>query len=53
MGWALGVERLISLLKKKKVNIPDGPSVDIFIIQLGDNAKKKAIRVIEELEESG
>lgn len=53
VGWALGVERLISLLKKKKVNIPDGPSVDIFIIQLGDDAKKKAIRVIEELEDGG
>ncbi|MDD5606108.1 MAG: histidine--tRNA ligase [Patescibacteria group bacterium] len=53
VGWALGVERTIDCLKKQKVDVPEGPSVDVFVIQLGDEAKKKAIRVIDELDEAG
>jgi histidyl-tRNA synthetase len=53
VGWALGVERTIDLLKKKKIEVPEGPKVDIFVIQLGDEAKKKAIKVIDELDEAG
>lgn len=51
VGYAGGVERTISALKQQAVKIPELIKVDIFVVQLGDRAKTKAIEVIEKLEE--
>lgn len=53
VGWALGVERTIELMKKQRVEVPESDGAEVFVIQLGDDAKKKAIHVIDELDEAG
>ncbi|MBN2585108.1 histidine--tRNA ligase [Patescibacteria group bacterium] len=49
-GYAGGVERVIDTLKQQAIAVPDLVQSDIFIVQLGDRAKPKAIEVIEKLE---
>jgi histidyl-tRNA synthetase len=49
MGGALGVDRLVHLIRERKIKIkqPKGPK--IFFIQLGSSAKFKSLGVIEML----
>lgn len=53
IGFGIGLERTIDLLKKQNVEVPDIISSNVFVIQLGDEAKKKAIKVIDQLDEDG
>lgn len=53
MGFALGVERIIEIMKEKDVKIPARDVSDIFIVQLGDLAKRKSLKLIEELRDEG
>lgn len=48
-GFALGVERIILKLKEKGVEIDDPTKPQIFLAQLGEAAKRKALVLFEEL----
>ena len=47
LGFGMGMERLLLLLDKQKIDIPAPPVCDLFVIGLGDNAKQKAFSLIE------
>lgn len=49
MGFAGGIERLIQNMKEKEIILPLPEKPEIFIAQLGESAKKKGLRLIEEL----
>jgi len=53
VGYAGGIERVVDILKQQAVTVPDLVQSDVFIIQLGDRAKPKAIDVVEKLEVAG
>lgn len=53
IGFAGGVERTIELLKQQGAPIPEEVTGELFVVQLGDAAKKKAIKVIDQLDEAG
>ncbi|MFH0905127.1 MAG: histidine--tRNA ligase [bacterium] len=53
VGFAIGVERTIEVLKQQAVAIPEVESSDLFVVQLGDEAKKKAIKIISQLDDAG
>lgn len=54
VGWALGMERLILLLKEQNINIPEAKSKPkVFLAQLGDTGKKKSFGVFEDLRKAG
>ncbi|MFA5009951.1 MAG: histidine--tRNA ligase [Patescibacteria group bacterium] len=53
VGFALGVERTIDVMKQQGVVIPEPVMSDIFVAQLGDEAKKKAIKVITQVQDAG
>jgi len=53
VGFAVGVERTIEELKRQSVEVPDPLIPNVFVVQLGDEAKKKAIRVIDQLDGAG
>jgi histidyl-tRNA synthetase len=53
IGFALGVERTIDLMKQQEVAVPEPVMSDIFVAQLGDEAKKKAIKVITQVQDAG
>ena len=55
-GWALGLERVTAALKsyneQKQISSP-GKSPEIFFAQLGDQAKRRALKMINDLRGSG
>ena len=53
VGFAGGIDRIIEKLKEKEVKVPDIKGVDIFIVQLGDKAKKIALSLISDLGQKG
>lgn len=54
VGWAIGVERVINLLKKKEIKIPKPrPESKIFLAQLGDLAKKRSLLLFEHFRKAG
>lgn len=53
IGLALGVERIVEILKEKEIKILSRDIPDIFVVQLGKLAKKKSLKLIEELREEG
>ncbi|MEX2053210.1 MAG: histidine--tRNA ligase [Candidatus Paceibacterota bacterium] len=53
-GWALGVERVILLLKELEVSIPEHHArPKVFIAQLGELAKRKSLKLFEEFRKHG
>lgn len=49
VGGAFGVERIIETMKSQGVNLPDKAPRKVFIVHVGDLAKKKSLNIIEEL----
>lgn len=53
-GWAIGLERLVELLKKKGIKTPKTrPEPKIFLAQLGDLAKKRSLILFEQFRKAG
>lgn len=53
VGCGMGIERLMSLMKSANVKIPKVKKPSIFLIQLGDLARKKSFKLFEELRRAG
>lgn len=54
VGFALGVDRIVDILKSQKLEIPAASEkADVFVAQLGDVAKKKCIRLMHDLHMEG
>ena len=53
-GWAMGVERIILAMKEKQVHVPDsGPKPKVFLVQLGEAPKRKALPLFESFRKAG
>lgn len=52
-GFALGIERVILKIKEKNIPLRDEEKGDIFLAQLGDQAKRKIMKLFEELRKAG
>jgi histidyl-tRNA synthetase len=48
VGGAGGIERMVFLMKEKAIRFPKEKKPKIFLAQIGDLAKKKALKLIEE-----
>jgi histidyl-tRNA synthetase len=48
-GLAMGVDRIVAKLREKEIKVPDLTQPDIFLAQLGESAKKKAMALYEKL----
>jgi len=53
VGFAGGIERIISKIKEQKITVPEKEKPHIFLAQLGELAKKKAMKLFEELLKGG
>jgi len=49
VGFSMGVERVIALMKLKQIQLKTKKKEGIFIVQVGDLAKRKTLKTIEEL----
>lgn len=48
-GFALGFERLILLMKECGWHVPTKDKIHVFVIQLGDEAKLKSMKLMKEM----
>lgn len=53
IGFAAGMERIIDKIKELKIKAPELEGADVYLVQIGDKAKKKALPLISELGEKG
>jgi histidyl-tRNA synthetase len=53
VGVSLGLERIILKLKELNITVPEGVKRDIFVAQLGESAKRKAMKLYETLRAEG
>ncbi len=53
VGFGMGLERLIDLMKRESIKVPSKDQLHVFVAQLGDIAKKKCLTLITELRERG
>lgn len=53
VGFACGMERIIWHMKEAGITAPDKDQVDVFVAQLGPEAKKSCLMLISELRELG
>jgi histidyl-tRNA synthetase len=53
VGFAGGLERIIWHMKEAGVKAPDKDQVDVFVAQLGPEAKKKCLSLVSQLRDIG
>lgn len=53
VGFAAGVERIINELKALSIEVPPVPGPELFLACLGEGARKKALRLFEDLRKQG
>lgn len=53
VGFAIGVERFINQIKEADHKVPDTPKPEIFLAQLGPEARKKGLKLFEALLKEG
>lgn len=53
IGFAFGVERIVDVLKSQKTKIDSADNVQVFVAQLGEEAKRKALTILEWLKTEG
>lgn len=52
-GFALGIERIISKIKAKEISLGQKETPDVFLAQIGEQAKRKAFVLFETLYDNG
>jgi len=53
VGAAAGIERIIFSLKKQDIKVSEKPRPRVFLVQLGELAKRKCLRLFEEFQSKG
>lgn len=53
VGFAMGLERIIAQLQEKQIKIEKEKYCDLYLAQLGVEARKKSLRLFEELRREG
>lgn len=53
VGFGLGIERMILAMKEKNVPMILPPRPDVFFAQIGASARKRSLKILEDLRNSG
>ncbi|GIO27644.1 histidine--tRNA ligase [Ornithinibacillus bavariensis] len=53
MGFGMGMERLLLALEAENVEIPLDDQLDCYLVAMGENVKKEAVRIVHELRKNG
>ncbi|MDD3480987.1 MAG: histidine--tRNA ligase [Patescibacteria group bacterium] len=53
IGFGLGADRIVAAMMAEKVEIPEGTGLDVFVVQLGKEAKKKCFKLMFDLQNAG
>lgn len=52
LGFGMGIERLLLLMQSQKIEIPEPPVCDLYVVGMGEQAKIKAFNIIEGVRKS-
>lgn len=53
IGFGLGADRIVAELKSHGIELPGKHSVEVYVAQLGEEAKKKSFRLLFDLQQVG
>ena len=53
IGFAFGIERMVEALKNQKIKVDITDKIGVFVAQLGEDAKRKALTILELLKTEG
>jgi len=53
IGFAMGLDRVIAQMKRNKIRVPSKDYLHVFVAQLGQEAKKVCLPLIDQLRENG
>lgn len=53
IGFGLGMDRIVAEMMSQKVDFEEEDAVDVFVIQLGVEAKKKCFKLLFDLQNAG
>ena len=53
VGFAIGLDRIVNLIKERKIKIASKNVPPVFLVQLGNLGKKKSLKLFEELQQAG
>lgn len=53
IGFGLGADRIVAAMKEQNVDLPEAHAVEVFVAQLGEEAKKKCYRLLFDLQQAG
>lgn len=53
IGFGLGADRIVAEMKANEIEIPEIQSTEVFVAQLGEEAKKKCFRLLFDLRNAG
>jgi len=51
VGWGAGMDRIVTMMKKENLSIPNRERVIVFLAQLGKKAKKESFKIMDRLQE--
>ncbi|WP_153100684.1 histidine--tRNA ligase [Paraburkholderia hayleyella] len=51
-GWAMGIERILELLKEEKL-VPENEGCDVYVVHQGEAAREQAFIIAERLRDTG
>ena len=52
-GGAVGLDRIIEIMRQQKVKLPHEKAAKIYLAQLGDLAKRKSLTIVEQFRSAG
>jgi len=52
LGYSLGLERTVQEMKNQSIAVPSPPSPKVFLVQLGELARKKSLKIFQDLIEA-
>ncbi|MBI5413537.1 histidine--tRNA ligase [Candidatus Peregrinibacteria bacterium] len=53
VGFAAGIERIVDNMKREHIQVPRKDNLHVFVAQLGYEAKKKCLKLIQKLRDVG
>jgi histidyl-tRNA synthetase len=53
IGFGLGLDRIVNEMQLQKIEVPEIHTVDVYVAQLGEEAKKKCFKLLFELQNFG
>ncbi len=53
VGFGMGLERMVTIMKDAGIQVPTKDTIHVFLIQLGEEAKKRSLRLLQEIRKKG